>query len=140
MSIITKFQTDMDQILSNFIPYNDPYIVISWKIPEEFLVTEQEIRSEVLWDGNVSIDYPTDLDNSTPYRVTGDTSFIIKGWIFKKHITDYAGTILQINTNIYDGFTLADTLVTDDIATTTSTTSDSSSTDTDPLDDLIGNP
>jgi hypothetical protein len=29
MSILTKFQSDMDQILSNFIPYNNPYIIIS---------------------------------------------------------------------------------------------------------------
>ena len=27
MSIMTKFQTDMDQIISNFAPYNNPYIV-----------------------------------------------------------------------------------------------------------------
>jgi len=33
MSILTKFQTDMDQILSNFVPYNNPYIIISWKVP-----------------------------------------------------------------------------------------------------------
>ena len=28
MSVITKYQTDMDQILTNFIPYNDPYTVV----------------------------------------------------------------------------------------------------------------
>jgi hypothetical protein len=112
MSIITKFQTDMDQILSNFIPYSDPYVVISWKIPSEFIITEQEIRSEVLWDGSVSIDYPIDLSNTQPYRITGDTTFTIKGWLFKKHITDHLGTILQVNANIYDGFELSDTIIT----------------------------
>ena len=30
MSIIAKYQTDIDQILTNFIPYTNPYIVISW--------------------------------------------------------------------------------------------------------------
>ena len=118
MSIITKFQTDMDQILSNFIPYNDPYIVVSWKIPEEFVVVEQEIRSEVLWDGNVSIDYPVDINNTQPYRITGDTSFTIKAWLFKKHAVDYVGTILKIDANIYDGLELTDTLVTDADSTT----------------------
>jgi len=83
MSILTKFQTDMDQILSNFIPYNDPYVIISWKIPSDFVSTEQEIRSEVLWDGNIGLQYPTDLPSSTPYRISADTSFTIKGWLFK---------------------------------------------------------
>lgn len=111
MSMITKFQTDMDQIMSNFIPYNDPYIVISWKVPKEFLVTEQEIRSEVLWTGDVSVEYPTNLESTSPYRITADTSFTIKGWLFKKHIEDYTGLILQVNANMYDGFDLAETLV-----------------------------
>jgi hypothetical protein len=84
MSILTKFQTDMDQILSNFIPHNDPYIIISWKIPSDFVTTEQEIRSEVLWDGNLGMSYPTDLPSTTPYRISADTSFTIKGWLFKE--------------------------------------------------------
>jgi hypothetical protein len=41
-SIITNYQSDMDQILSNFVPYSNPYIVICWKIPEEFGIKEQE--------------------------------------------------------------------------------------------------
>ena len=28
--------------------------------------------------------YPTDVDSSTPYRVSADTSFTIKGWLFPK--------------------------------------------------------
>ncbi|NBP16917.1 hypothetical protein EBU95_21475, partial [bacterium] len=56
MSIITKYQLDMDQILSNFVPYNNPYIIISWKLPAEAgLSYESEIRSEVLWDGNITL-------------------------------------------------------------------------------------
>ena len=30
VSILTRLQSDMDQILSNFVPYNDPYFIISW--------------------------------------------------------------------------------------------------------------
>ena len=48
MDILTRFQTDMDQILSNFIPYNNPYIIISWKVPSsQNLASNLEIRSEV---------------------------------------------------------------------------------------------
>jgi len=46
MSIMTKFQTDMDQIISNFAPYNNPYIVISWKLPaSQGLSSNYEIRT-----------------------------------------------------------------------------------------------
>jgi len=56
-SVITRYQLDMDQILSNFIPYNNPYIIISWPVPAGLgaLSEMQEIRSEVLWDGNINM-------------------------------------------------------------------------------------
>lgn len=98
MSILTKFQTDMDQILSNFVPYNNPYIIISWKIPEAFVAVPQEIRSEVLWSESVNMTYPTDIDSSTPYRVSADTSFTIKGWLFPKS-QGPANNIFVIDTN-----------------------------------------
>lgn len=87
MTIVTRYQSDMDQILSNFIPYCDPYIVISWKLPKSNYFKKEtipyEIRSEVLWGGNVNINYPQDLGGSQPFRITAETSFTIKGWMFK---------------------------------------------------------
>ena len=85
MSILTKFQSDMDQILSNFIPYTNPYIVISWKVPVQHATIEQEIRSEVMWDGNMNMTYPTEPAGNEAYRVAADTTFKIKGWLFQKH-------------------------------------------------------
>ena len=98
MSILTKYQTDMDQILSNFIPYSNPYVIISWKIPSAFVQVQQEIRTEVLWSDNISMVYPTDVDSSTPYRVSADTSFTIKGWLFPKS-QEPANNIFVIDTN-----------------------------------------
>lgn len=99
VSIITRFQTDMDQILSNFVPYSNPYIVISWKVPEEFeLPTIQEIRSEVLWDGKISLEYPVDLNGQQKPNVIADTSFVIKGWLFKEQIPT-VNNIYYIQTN-----------------------------------------
>jgi hypothetical protein len=84
LSIIGKFQTDIEQIISNFIPYSNPYIIISWQIPQDLkLPYKQEIRSEVLWDGNILLSYPTDIAATDKYRITADTSFVIKGWLFK---------------------------------------------------------
>ena len=89
MSIMTKFQTDMDQILSNFVPYNNPYIIISWKVPSsQNLVNNLEIRTEVLWDGNISLDYPVEVSGTQPARIIADTSFTMKGWLFKGDTTD----------------------------------------------------
>lgn len=99
VSILTRYQTDMDQILSNFVPFCNPYVVVSWKIPEDFgLSVDQEIRSEVMWNGDVSLNYPTELAGNQKARVTGDTSFTIKGWLFKD-TDDPQGNIFYIDNN-----------------------------------------
>ena len=110
VSILSRYQTDMDQILSNFVPFCNPYVVISWKIPDEFgLSVDQEIRSEVMWNGDISLNYPTDLPGNQKARVTADTSFTIKGWLFKD--TDNpSGNIFYIDSN----FNLEDKLITYD--------------------------
>lgn len=80
MSVITRYQTDMDQIMSNWAPYTDPYIVISWKRQD---LTQHEIRSKVLWNGTLAMGYPVDINSAQPARVTLDTMFTIEGWLFK---------------------------------------------------------
>ncbi len=94
MSIITRFQSDMDQILTNFMPYNDPYVVISWRAP----YTEHEMRTIVKWSGNVNFEYPTDITPNQPYRVIANTSFVIEGWVFKDPI-EPVGKIYKIDTS-----------------------------------------
>jgi hypothetical protein len=93
MSIITRLQTDMDQIISNWAPYCDPYIVISWKRHD---MPSQEIRSAVHWSGDLALGYPVDINNTQSARVTCDTSFVIKGWLFKNNATP-AGYIFNID-------------------------------------------
>ena len=104
MSILTKFQTDMDQILSNFIPYNNPYIIISWKVPTDLatggFAIPQEIRSEVLWSGSVNLNYPTDISANEKYKIIGDTSFTIKGWLFPA-TQDPVGNIFYVDSNFH---------------------------------------
>ena len=98
MSILTRYQSDMDQILSNFVPYTNPYIIISWTTPEGVLQVPQEIRSQVLWDGNINVTYPTDLNASSQYRVSADVSFTIKGWLFKDQ-SNPEGQIYKVTSN-----------------------------------------
>jgi len=96
VSMLTKYQNDMDQMISNFVPYFDPYIVLSWEHPK----INREIRSEVEWDGNLSYKYPTDISEKDSYRCTVDTTFTIKGWLFKKTSSSVA-PIYKITTEYF---------------------------------------
>jgi hypothetical protein len=96
MSIIGRFQQDIDQILTNFIPYCDPYVVISWKWPDIIPWNDFEIRSHVKWNEQVSFQYPVDIANNLPYQIIADTSFTIETWMFKNS-PNVQGPIYVIN-------------------------------------------
>jgi hypothetical protein len=99
MSILTRYQTDLEQILSNFIPYNNPYIIISWKVPTDFNIAyTQEIRTEVIWGGDINIDYPIDINGGQKSQIVADTSFTIKGWLFPA-AENSIGNIFKIDTD-----------------------------------------
>ena len=83
MSIICRYMQDMEQIITNFAPYTNPYIVIAWKEPSTRTETV-EIRTEVLWSKNITMNTPTETTYSDKFRVVADTSFTIKGWLFRE--------------------------------------------------------
>lgn len=100
MSILTRYQTDLEQILSNFIPYNNPYIIVSWKVPTGYnLPFTQEIRTEILWGGQVNINYPVDVNGGQKAQIVADTSFTIKGWLFP-YAEQPIKNIFKITSNI----------------------------------------
>lgn len=88
VSILARFQSDVDQILTNFIPYTDPYFVISWKWPDIIPFSDFEIRSHVKWSEQVSFQYPLDIAKEASYWTNADTSFTIEGWMFKNKPPD----------------------------------------------------
>lgn len=96
MTILTRFQEDFDQIVTNFIPYFDPYIIVSWRTPS---MPDYEIRSQVIWSGNVTATYPYDINATQVARVEGTTSFTFKGWLFKAKPSTPEGIIFNINSN-----------------------------------------
>jgi len=100
MSILCRYMQDMEQILSNFIPYADPYIVLAWKEPVSDALDSDviEIRTEVLWDQQISLNTPTETTYSDKFRIVADTSFTIKGWLFRNQ-NDTANPIYFIDTN-----------------------------------------
>ena len=99
ISIMTRYLSDMDQIVSNFVPYCDPYFVLSWnRIDQPGL----EIRSEVFWNNDLKFDYSIEQTSSKPTRLICDTNFTIKGWMFKSDsIPDPADRIYRIDNNFY---------------------------------------
>jgi len=95
ISIMTRYQEDMDQILSHITPYVNPYFVVSWRTPNR---PNHEIRSKVYWDGNVNVEYPVELTNTTVARVVADLTFVLKGWMFQAG-PDNVTNVNQIITN-----------------------------------------
>jgi hypothetical protein len=80
LSIMTRYQQDMDQILSHLLPYINPYFVVSWRTPQR---PDFEIRSNVVWSGQTNIQYPVELNANQVARVVADLSFTFKGWLFQ---------------------------------------------------------
>lgn len=94
VAIMTRYQADMDQILSHLLPYINPYFVISWRTPSR---PDFEIRSNVVWNGSANIQYPTDLQTTQVARVIAELSFVFKGWMFQALPKDVVGTIYSID-------------------------------------------
>lgn len=97
VSILSRYMQDMDQILSNFIPYSNPYFIISYKEPS---VTQDniEVRTDVNWNGSINMTSPTDTTFSDKFRIIADTAFTIKGWLFKD-INSMTPPIIKISYN-----------------------------------------
>ena len=101
----------MDQILTNFVPYTDPYVIISWPWPDPITGKILEIRSAVMWNEDVQMEYPTELQATDALRFIANTTFTLKGWLFKNS-DDVVKTIYKIDHSftavkrIYDNYKL----------------------------------
>jgi len=102
VTIATRYQKDMDQIISHIIPYINPYFIVSWRTPAR---PDYEIRSSVFWDGNVTMSYPYDITSTQVAKVIADLSFTFKGWMFQAPPTHPTGTIYTIHQNWNTVFT-----------------------------------
>jgi hypothetical protein len=98
LTILCKYQEDLDQILENFSVHSNPYIIFAWREPK----SGRQIRTEVLWDENISIDYPGINDHGPkdyPFRITATTNFTLKGFLYKTNTTPVV-PICHINADI----------------------------------------
>lgn len=93
LSIYAKYQSDIDQIIQNVCLFCDPYVVVSYPWPD---MPDLEVRTPIEWSGSFSIQYPFDIPATTEYRIIADTSFTLKGWLFK-NIPTGTGIIYKID-------------------------------------------
>lgn len=99
MAIIGKYQLDIEQIISNFAVYTNPYIIISWLLPKTLgIVEDVEIRTEVEWKGDVNVTYPVEQSPSTKYNIVAESNFTLKGLLFPAASAP-AGMIYNITGN-----------------------------------------
>ena len=103
VTVATRYQKDMDQIISHIIPFVNPYFTVSWRTPAR---PDFEIRSNVFWDGNVSMSYPFDIAATQVAKVIADLSFTFKGWMFQAIPSNSTGTIYTIDTTYNTDFSI----------------------------------
>ena len=93
MTILTKFQEDMDQILSNWLVWFNPdiYVVIPHPV-----IPGENLKCQIVSDGNIPVVYPEELDKNSPVRVVATTTFEFRTWLFPGLDGDkYEGKIIK---------------------------------------------
>jgi hypothetical protein len=105
LSIIGKYQKDVEQLISNFAIHMNPQVYVVWDNP---LDTTQKIKSAIYWNG-ISTPTFTDkykLDGIDPQRYIIDCGIVAKTWIFpgsSDDVPELASRIDKINlSNTYD--------------------------------------
>lgn len=78
MLILTKYQEDLDQILSNFIINFNPGIYVVWNHP----YNSEHIKSQVIWNNDLVIEFPAAIKDTDPYRFLATTTFTYRTWMF----------------------------------------------------------
>lgn len=78
LNVFSMYPADDDQIVQNFVPFSMPNFYVAWKHP----YTNETLKSQVIWDGTISTEYPIDYDTTSKPRVISTTSFIYKTWMF----------------------------------------------------------
>lgn len=95
MTVIGKYQEDVDQIITNFAVLCNPYAIFEWREPK----TGNSVESEIYWSGEISYDYPTDVAVNAKWKLEASTSFTIKTYLYRT-ASKNVPTICTINTNV----------------------------------------
>jgi hypothetical protein len=79
LECVSKYQQDLDQIISNFVVFFNPSVYITIPHPHK---TDKRLKYPVTWNGSVTYDPNPTIPESTDARCTAKTSFTVKTWFF----------------------------------------------------------
>jgi hypothetical protein len=79
LNIWCEYEEDLNQILTNFIPFFNPHIFVSCRHP---LWPEEVVRSQIIWDGTVQNDFSSynELDGTQNEFFKASVNFTYKTW------------------------------------------------------------
>lgn len=84
-SVVATYRTDIDQVTTQLATLCYPSVFFSWREPK----TENEIRSRVAWDGEVSIQYPSGtIDNKKDLIYEATMTFTIETYIYRTAVAN----------------------------------------------------
>jgi len=79
ISIITKYQSDMDMVLSNFIPFSHQSFFVKTPNPKD---PDEIINHEVIWNGSISEEDKSEISFEDLDLREATTEFTFKTWIW----------------------------------------------------------
>lgn len=79
VTIVSKYPLDIDMILSNFIPFFNGDLFVTYEHPK---FTNLKYNSQVVMDSSISEEHPDELDPAADDIITATCSFIFKTCIF----------------------------------------------------------
>jgi len=116
LGILTKYETHLDQIVENIVPFFAPYILIKMKENKTYLETiSRELKID--FSGEVERDVPIFWSELDRRILRGDLNFTIRGWVYKP-ITEQPGPILHIPIRFFksDDFAIENLLETVEVS------------------------
>ena len=78
LSLMSKYEEDMDQLLTNFIPFFNPSIYVVHPMPNRM----GNLKSQIVWDGSITRTNVEELTNTESIKIICETNFSYKTWIF----------------------------------------------------------
>lgn len=79
VDVIVRYHTDLDEILSNFIPFMNPDVFVVWPHPKR---PNLYIKSQIVWNGGINITFAGDISPNQYWKITASTGLTFKTWIF----------------------------------------------------------
>ena len=79
VTIMSKYQSDIDMCMSNFIPFFNKDLFVRCEHPK---FEDIEYTSQVIMDGTITEEHPPDLESTQDDIVTATCTFIFKTYIF----------------------------------------------------------